>query len=76
MDVVGKVTQVKCKVYNVIEEEKKLMVPELNSLQKHVDQKKSTIASKGLVVKDFYFLKTNQRVVNKKLYVHKGKDSI
>ncbi len=25
---------------------------------------------------DFYFLKTNQHVLNEKLYVQKGKDSI
>ncbi len=38
--------------------------------------KKATIASTGVVVEDFYFLKMNQHVLNEKLYVQKGKDYV
>ncbi len=30
----------------------------------------------GVIVKDFYFLKTNHHVINEKLYVQRGKDTI
>jgi hypothetical protein len=76
MGVDGKVTQVKCKVCIVIEGRNKFLVPKLDSLWKHVNQRKSTIASASVVVGDFYFLKTNQHVLNEKLYVQKGKDFV
>ncbi len=38
--------------------------------------KKATIASIGVAIKDFYFLKMNQHVLNEKLYVLKGKDYV
>jgi hypothetical protein len=54
----------------------KLLVPKLDYLWKHVGQKKASIASMGVVVEDFYLLKTNQCVINEKLYVQRGKDIV
>jgi hypothetical protein len=51
-------------------------VPKLDSLWKHVGQRKSTIASIGVAIEVFYFLKMNQHVFNEKLYVQKGKDFV
>jgi hypothetical protein len=39
----------------IIEKEKKKIVPELDSLWKHVGQRKATIASTGVAVGEFYF---------------------
>jgi hypothetical protein len=51
----GKVTQVKCKMCIVIEGGKKLLVHKLDSLWKHVGQRKATIASTSVVIGEFYF---------------------
>jgi hypothetical protein len=51
-------------------------VPKLDYLWKHVSQKKAKVASMGVVVEDFYLLKTNQHVINEKLYIQRGKDTI
>ncbi len=72
----GKVTHVKCKVYIIIEGRNKLFVPKLDLLWKHVAQRKATIASIGVAIEGFYFLKMNQHVLNKKLYVEKDKDFV
>ncbi len=69
----GKVTHVKCKVCIVIERQDKLLVPKLDSLWKHVGQKKATIALVGVVVGEFNFLKMSQHVFNEKLYVKKAR---
>jgi hypothetical protein len=52
----------------------KLLVPKLDFLWKHVVQKKPSITFVGVVVEEFYLLKTNQHVI--KLYVQRGKDTI
>jgi hypothetical protein len=72
----GKVTQVKCKECTIIEGRNKLFVLKLDSLWKHVGQRKATIASMSMAIGDFYFLKTNQHVFNEKLYVQRGKDFV
>jgi hypothetical protein len=51
-------------------------MPKLDSLWKHVGQKKATIGLASVAIRDFYFLKVNQHVLNEKLYVPKCKDSI
>jgi hypothetical protein len=51
----GKITQVKCKMCTIIEGGKKLLVPKLDLLWKHVGQRKATIASACVVVGEFYF---------------------
>jgi hypothetical protein len=51
-------------------------MPKLDSLWKHVGRKKATITSMGVIVGDLYFLKTNKRVINEKLYIQRGKDTI
>jgi hypothetical protein len=48
----------------------------LDSLWKRVGQNKASIASMGVVVEDFYLLKTNQHVINEKLYVQRGNDIV
>ncbi len=50
------------------------MVFKLEYLWKHVGQWKVVVAFVCVVVGDFYFLRTNQHVINDKLYVQKGKD--
>ncbi len=55
MGVDGKVTWVKCKMCIVIEGGKKLLVPKLDLLWKHVGQRKAKITSVGAVVREFYF---------------------
>ncbi len=70
----GKVMHVKCKVCNVMERKNKHMVFKLEYLWKHVGQWKVVVAFVCVVVGDFYFLRTNQHVINDKLYVQKGKD--
>jgi hypothetical protein len=72
----GKVTQVKWKVYNIIEGRDKLLVPKSDLLWKHVGQRKATITSIGVAIEGFYFLKMNQHVLNEKVYVQKGKDFV
>jgi len=46
----------------------KLLVPNLDSLWKHVGCYKVLIAMVGVKVGDHYFLKTNSHVTNEKLY--------
>jgi hypothetical protein len=38
--------------------------------------KESLVENVGVIVRDFYFLKTNHYVINEKLYVQRGKDII
>jgi hypothetical protein len=49
-------------------------MPKLNYSWKYVCQKKATIANVSVAIKDLYVLKTNQHVVNEKLYVQRGMD--
>jgi hypothetical protein len=72
----GKVTHVKCKVYSVIDGRDKHLVAKLNILWKHVGYKWATIAFVGVVMGDIYFLKTNQHMINEKLYVQRGRDFV
>jgi hypothetical protein len=51
-------------------------VPKLDLLWKHASQRKATIASASVAVGDLYFLKTNQHVLNEKLYVQRSKDFV
>ncbi len=51
-------------------------MPKLNYLWKHVNHRKAIVASMGVAMGDFYFLNTNQHVINEKLYVQRGKDII
>lgn len=66
MGVDGKVIYIKWKVCSVIERRNKLLVPKLDFLWKHVGRRKAIIASIGVVVGDFYYLKSNQHVFNEK----------
>lgn len=53
----------KCKVYNKIEKCDKLFVLKLESLWKHVDQRKETTTiPSAIVVGEHYFLKTKKHV--------------
>jgi hypothetical protein len=52
------------------------LVPKLDSLWKHVGKKKATIASMVVATEEFYLLRTNQHVINGKLYVQRGKDIV
>jgi len=52
------------------------LVAKLDSLWKHVGCKKETIASTSVAMGDIYFLKTNQHVINEKLYVQRGGDFV
>ncbi len=65
----------KCDIYNIctrIKSKKKLMVPKLGFLWKHVGYCKALVAMLGVKVWDHYFLKTNYDVANEKLYFSKG----
>jgi hypothetical protein len=50
----------------IIKGQYKLLVPKLDSLWKHVGQRKVAITSAGVVVGDFIFLKMNQHLLNEK----------
>ncbi len=76
MGVKGKTTEVKCKVCNVIDGRNRLLVTNSNSLWKHFSHMKATIASTDVVTGGIYFLKTNQHMINEKLYVQKGKNYV
>jgi hypothetical protein len=67
-----KVTQIKCKVGNVNNGKDKILVTKLDSSWKHVGHRKAIVASSSVAMGDIYFLKTNQHVINKKLYVKRG----
>jgi hypothetical protein len=57
----GRVHKVKCKVYNKIEKCDKILVSKLESLWKHVDQRKATTTiPSATVVREHYFLKTKK----------------
>jgi hypothetical protein len=68
----GKVVQVWCKVCNLIESKKKLLVPKLDYFWKHVGNCKVLVAMLGVKVRQHYCLKSNAHVVNEKFYVAKG----
>ncbi len=61
---------------NVIERINKLIIPKLDSLWKHANWKKSTIAVVGVMARNFYYLKSNQHVFNDKFYVQRSKDYV
>jgi hypothetical protein len=71
----GRVHKVKCKVCRKIKEHNKLLVSKLNSLWKHIGQRKATTIILNVVAMgEYYFLKKNQHVFNESLYVSHGKD--
>ncbi len=72
----GKATQIKCKVCNIIDGRNRLLVAKSNSLWKPISCRNATIISTGVVMGDIYFLKTNQHVINEKLYVQRGKNYV
>jgi hypothetical protein len=72
----GKVTQIKCKVCNIIDGRNRLLVAKLNSLWKPIGCRKATIIFTSVVMGDIYFLKTNQHMINEKLYVQRGKNYV
>jgi hypothetical protein len=72
----GKATQIKCKVCNIIDGRNRLLLAKSNSLWKPIGCRKATIISIGVVMGDIYFLKTNQHMINEKLYVQKGKNYV
>ncbi len=71
-----KVTQVKCKVGNVINGKDKLLVAKLDSLWKYFGHRKAIVASTNVAMGDIYFLKTNQHMMNEKLYVRRSRDYV
>jgi len=53
----------------------KLLVLKLNSLWKHVGQRKvTTLIANVVIAREYQFLKTNQNVINDHFYVSNGKD--
>jgi hypothetical protein len=73
----SKVHKVKWKVCSKIEGDNKILVPKLSSLWKHVGWRKTIITTIGVIVtREYYFLKMNQHVINKCLYVSKGKSFV
>jgi hypothetical protein len=72
----GKVHQVKCKVYNKIKGCDKLLVPKLNSLWKHVNNRKAITPTTSVATREHYFLKINQHVFNEHLCASISRDSM
>ncbi len=68
----GKVVRTQCKICKWIEGKDKLLVPNLNSLWKHVGHRKALVAMLGVKVRYHYSLKMNFHVANEKLYFYKG----
>lgn len=68
----GKVVQVRCKVYSLINGKYKLLVAKLDSLWKHVGCHKALVAMQGVKVGEQYFLKSNADVANEKFFFAKG----
>jgi hypothetical protein len=54
----------KCKVYSMIIGCYKLLVLKLDSLWKHVGQRKAITIMSNVDVGEYYTLKTNQHVIN------------
>ncbi len=70
----GRVHKVKCKVCRKIKGHNKLLVWKLNSLWKHIGQRKATTTILNVMAMgEYWFLKTNQQVFNESLYVSKGR---
>jgi len=55
---------VKCKVCSMISWCDKLLMPKLNSLWKHVGQRKAITTMSSVDVGKYYTLKINQHVIN------------
>jgi hypothetical protein len=73
----GRVHKVKCKVCSKIKGHNKLLILKLNSLWKHIGQRKATTTIFNVVAMgEYYFLKKIQHVFNEILYVSKGKDYV
>jgi len=52
------------------------LVAKSDSLWKQVGHKKATVASTSVTMGDIYFLKSNQHVINEKLYAQRGRDFV
>jgi hypothetical protein len=55
---------VKCKICSMITRCDKLLVLKINSLWKHVGQRKAITTMSSVDVGEYYTLKTNQHVIN------------
>jgi hypothetical protein len=73
----GKVHKVKYKVCKKIKGHNKFLVSKLNSLWKHIGQRKAITTILIVVAMGaYYFSKTNHHVFNENLYVSNGKDYV
>ncbi len=63
----------KCKVCSMIGGHDKLLVPKLDSLWKHVGRRKIITVMPGVVMGNYYTLKTNQHAINEWLFVARGR---
>jgi hypothetical protein len=67
---------VKCTICNAIEGKEKLLVSKLDSLIKHLGQRKCVKAKPRVKIGEYYLNPTNQYVKNENLYASPGHDSI
>jgi len=72
----GKVVQVRCKVYSLIDGKHKLLVAKVDSPWKHAGCYKALVAMPRVKVREHYFLKSNAHVVNEKIYFPKGSKTV
>jgi hypothetical protein len=70
----GKVVQGQCKVCSLIDGKDKLLVTKFDSPWKHAGHHKTLVALPVVRVGEHYFLKSNARVLNEKLYFAKGSE--
>jgi hypothetical protein len=64
----GKMKMVRCKICSQIEGRKKLLVPKLNSLIKHLSLRKCLVTRLGIVVWEYFLSPSNAHVKNEKVY--------
>ncbi len=67
---------VKCTICSAIEGTEMLLVSKLDSLIKHLGQRKCEKAKPRVKIREYYLSPTNQHVKNEKLYACTGHDSI
>jgi len=65
----GKVQQVRCTIYLVVEGKEKLPNPKLDDLQKHSSKRKILVVHLGVVVGEYYQSSENRHQKNERIHV-------
>ena len=72
MEESGVITRMRCKIYSDVAGRNKLLVPELDSLYKHIGRRRAVVDIEKVRRGEYYYVGTNQHVKDERVFFAKG----